>query len=58
VALRTTSIKNFKLKIVKTRTGYQYTGYCYYRENLIWAAKTSTGPRVGHGCFKDSWSRV
>jgi len=39
VALRTTFIKNVKLKIVKTRTGYQYTGYCYYRENLIWAAQ-------------------
>jgi len=39
VALRTTCIKNVKLKIVKTRTGCQYTGYCYYRENLIWAAQ-------------------
>jgi len=34
VSLRTACIKNFKLKITKTRTGCQCEGYLYYCENL------------------------
>jgi len=45
VALKTTCIKNVKLKIVKIRTGYQYTGYFYYSKNLNWAAQNL---RLGH----------
>ena len=49
MALRTTYIKIFKLKVIKIRTGCQYVSYSYYSENLNWAA---CGPRVGHSCSK------
>jgi len=39
VALKTTCIKNVKLKIVKIRTDCQYIGYFNYSENLNWAAQ-------------------
>ena len=48
MALRTTCIKNVKLKIIKIRTGYQNVCF-YYSENLNWAA---CGPLVGHSCSK------
>jgi len=48
VALRTTSIKNVKLKIIKTRTGCQYIGY-FYSVNLNWVA---CGPGFGHNCVR------
>jgi len=46
VALKTTSIKNVKFKIIKIRTGCQYMGYFYYySEKLNWAAQNL---RLGH----------
>jgi len=39
MALRTTCIKNVKLKIIKTRAGCQYIGSFYYSKNLNWAAQ-------------------
>jgi len=47
VALRTTCIKNVKVKIFKIRTSCQYVQYFYRGENLNWAA---CGPRVGDSC--------
>jgi len=50
--------KNFKLKIMKTRTGCQRVRYLYYCEILNWAAKNSTGSHaalgrwVGHSWFR------
>jgi len=46
VVLRTTCIKNVKLKIIKTRTGCQYVGYFYYSKSLNWAAEN---PRLDRG---------
>jgi len=46
MALKTTCIKNVKLKIIKIRTGCQYVGYLYYSENLNWAAQSLL---LGHG---------
>jgi len=47
VALRTTCIQNVKFKIIKMKTGCQYTyiyvGYFYYTKDLHWAA---CGPRL------------
>jgi len=43
MALRTTCIKNVKLKIIKLRAACQYVDYFYYGET--WA-----GLRVGHSC--------
>jgi len=45
VELRTTCIKNVKLKIIKITTSCQYVGYFYYSENLNWAAQKL---RLGH----------
>jgi len=39
VALATTRIKNVKFNIIKIRTGCQYVGYFYYRNNLNCAAQ-------------------
>jgi len=39
MALRTTCIKNVKLKIIKTRAGCHYVGHLYYSKNLNWAAQ-------------------
>ena len=46
VTLRTTCIKNVKIKIIKIRTGFQYVGYFYYSENLNWGAQNL---RLGRG---------
>jgi len=50
VALKTTCIKNIKLKIIKTRTrtSCQHVGDFYFSENLNWAA---CGPKIGHSWF-------
>jgi len=40
VALKTTSIKNVKFKVIKISTGCQYVGYFHYSENLNWAAQS------------------
>jgi len=39
VALRTTCIKNVKLKFIKIRTGCQYVGYFHCSWNLNWVAQ-------------------
>jgi len=53
VVLRTACIKNGKLKIIKTRNGCQYVGYLSLQLILkMDRTKPSTGPRVGHSCFK------
>jgi len=49
VALRTTSIKIVKFKIIEIRTSCQYGGYFYYNENLSGRKKTLTGPHAGRG---------
>jgi len=60
LALRSTSIKNVKFKIIKSRTGCQYVGYFYSSVKLNWAAQNPQmghirGPRVGHSWSK-SWT--
>ena len=54
MALKTIRIINVKLKTVKIRTGFQYTGYFNYTENVNWAAHSL---RPGHmrptGCGLD-----
>jgi len=37
--LRTTCIKNVKIKIIKIRRDCQYAGFFFYNENLNWAAE-------------------
>ena len=55
LALRTTSIKNVKFKIIKTRTSCQYVWYFYYSVYLNWTAQNpQPGPRVGHNCSRES----
>jgi len=52
-ALRTTCIENIKLKIIKIRTGCQYVGCFYYSQKpKLGRTKPSTGPRVGHSCYR------
>jgi len=46
VAMRTTCIKNVKLKSIKTKTDCQHAGYFYYTVNVNWAAQN---PQLGRG---------
>ena len=56
VILRTACIKNGKLKIIKIRSGCQYVGYLSLQLKLkMGRTKPSTGPWVGHSCFKRTW---
>jgi len=45
VALKATSIKDVKFKIIVVRTGCQCMRYFYYTENLNWAEQNL---RLGH----------
>jgi len=46
MALRTTCIKDVKLKTITIRTSCQYADYFYYSEKLNWAAQNL---RLGRG---------
>jgi len=59
VLLRTACIKNGKLKTIKMRSGCQYVGYVSLQLKLkMGRTKPSTGPRVGHSCFKVNMGRA
>jgi len=61
VTLKTTRMKNVKLKIVKIRTDCQYTGYFNYSENLNWAAQNlrwAACGRVGHSWFSQIYHKA
>jgi len=46
-------MKNGELKIIKIRSGCQYIGYLSLQLKLkMGRKKPSTGPRIGHSCFK------